>query len=67
MGGPTALNVALQLYDEGTLARHGVELIGANARPSAWPSTAANLPRPWTARNAPTPQQPQAAPHRLGG
>jgi carbamoylphosphate synthase large subunit len=32
MGGQTALNVALQLYDEGTLARHGVELIGVNAR-----------------------------------
>src|SRR5918997_2127081 len=32
MGGQTALNVALQLYDEGTLAKHGVELIGADAR-----------------------------------
>jgi carbamoyl-phosphate synthase large subunit len=32
MGGQTALNVALQLYDSGVLAKHGVELIGANAR-----------------------------------
>ncbi len=32
MGGQTALNVALQLYDEGTLQKHGVELIGADAR-----------------------------------
>jgi carbamoyl-phosphate synthase large subunit len=32
MGGQTALNVALQLYDEGILAKYGVELIGANAR-----------------------------------
>jgi carbamoyl-phosphate synthase large subunit len=32
MGGQTALNVALDLHDSGALARHGVELIGANAR-----------------------------------
>jgi carbamoyl-phosphate synthase large subunit len=32
MGGQTALNVALELHDRGILARHGVELIGANAR-----------------------------------
>ena len=32
MGGQTALNVALQLYDRGVLDKHGVELIGANAR-----------------------------------
>src|SRR5690606_19277789 len=32
MGGQTALNVALELYDSGVLDRHGVELIGANAR-----------------------------------
>jgi len=32
MGGQTALNVALELHDLGVLARHGVELIGANAR-----------------------------------
>jgi carbamoyl-phosphate synthase large subunit len=32
MGGQTALNVALELHDTGVLARHGVELIGANAR-----------------------------------
>jgi carbamoyl-phosphate synthase large subunit len=32
MGGQTALNVALALHDSGVLARHGVELIGANAR-----------------------------------
>ena len=32
MGGQTALNVALELYDRGILAKHGVELIGANAR-----------------------------------
>ena len=32
MGGQTALNVALKLYDDGVLDRHGVELIGADAR-----------------------------------
>src|ERR687894_671457 len=32
MGGQTALNVALQLYDTGVLGRHKVELIGADAR-----------------------------------
>jgi carbamoyl-phosphate synthase large subunit len=32
MGGQTALNVALALYDNGTLAKYGCELIGANAR-----------------------------------
>src|SRR5688500_10348876 len=32
MGGQTALNVALALADAGVLAKHGVELIGANAR-----------------------------------
>jgi carbamoyl-phosphate synthase large subunit len=32
MGGQTALNVAMALHQDGTLARHGVELIGANAR-----------------------------------
>jgi carbamoyl-phosphate synthase large subunit len=32
MGGQTALNVALDLYDAGTLEKHGVELIGADAR-----------------------------------
>jgi carbamoyl-phosphate synthase large subunit len=32
MGGQTALNVALELYDSGVLAKHGVELIGADAR-----------------------------------
>src|SRR5690242_10438677 len=32
MGGQTALNVALALHDRGVLAKHGVELIGANAR-----------------------------------
>jgi carbamoyl-phosphate synthase large subunit len=32
MGGQTALNVALELYDAGILDRHGVQLIGANAR-----------------------------------
>ncbi len=32
MGGQTALNVALTLYDTGVLARYGCELIGANAR-----------------------------------
>ena len=32
MGGQTALNVALELYDAGVLAAHGVELIGADAR-----------------------------------
>ncbi len=32
MGGQTALNVAMSLYERGVLAKHGVELIGANAR-----------------------------------
>ncbi|MEJ2539216.1 MAG: carbamoyl-phosphate synthase large subunit [Gemmatimonadota bacterium] len=32
MGGQTALNIAMELYEEGALERHGVELIGANAR-----------------------------------
>ncbi|QCU89975.1 carbamoyl-phosphate synthase large subunit [Thiomicrorhabdus sediminis] len=31
MGGQTALNCALDLHDNGVLAEHGVELIGANA------------------------------------
>lgn len=30
VGGQTALNLALELHDQGILARHGVELIGAN-------------------------------------
>ena len=32
MGGQTALNVALELFDNGVLDRFGVELIGADAR-----------------------------------
>ncbi|HYW49224.1 MAG TPA: carbamoyl-phosphate synthase large subunit [Gemmatimonadaceae bacterium] len=32
MGGQTALNVALALYDSGVLDKYGVQLIGANAR-----------------------------------
>ncbi|MBA4157546.1 MAG: carbamoyl-phosphate synthase large subunit [Gemmatimonadetes bacterium] len=32
MGGQTALNVALDLYDRGVLAKYGVEMIGADAR-----------------------------------
>ena len=32
MGGQTALNVALALYDQGVLEKYGCELIGANAR-----------------------------------
>ena len=32
MGGQTALNVAMALEESGVLAKHGVELIGANAR-----------------------------------
>jgi carbamoyl-phosphate synthase large subunit len=32
MGGQTALNVAMALANDGTLAKHNVELIGANAR-----------------------------------
>jgi len=32
MGGQTALNLAMALVNDGTLERHGVELIGANAR-----------------------------------
>ncbi len=32
MGGQTALNVAMELERQGVLARHGVELIGADAR-----------------------------------
>src|SRR4029453_10500549 len=32
MGGQTALNVAMALYRDGTLATYGVELIGASER-----------------------------------
>ncbi|MEE8572972.1 MAG: carbamoyl-phosphate synthase large subunit [Gemmatimonadota bacterium] len=32
MGGQTALNVALELHDNGVLEKHGVELIGADTR-----------------------------------
>ena len=32
MGGQTALNIAMKLHQAGVLERHGVELIGANAR-----------------------------------
>ena len=32
MGGQTALNVAMDLHNSGVLEKHGVELIGANAR-----------------------------------
>ena len=32
MGGQTALNIAMDLHADGTLERHGVELIGANER-----------------------------------
>ncbi len=32
MGGQTALNVSLELYDSGVLDEHGVELLGADAR-----------------------------------
>jgi carbamoyl-phosphate synthase large subunit len=32
MGGQTALNVSLALHDRGVLKKHGVELIGADAR-----------------------------------
>lgn len=32
MGGQTALNVAMALHEKGVLKKHGVELIGANAR-----------------------------------
>ena len=32
MGGQTALNVALELYDTGVLEKYGVELIGADTR-----------------------------------
>lgn len=32
MGGQTALNIAMELHQNGALERHGVELIGANAR-----------------------------------
>jgi carbamoyl-phosphate synthase large subunit len=32
MGGQTALNVSLALWDRGVLEKHGVELIGADAR-----------------------------------
>src|SRR5258705_4024329 len=31
MGGQTALNTALDLYESGVLARHGIEMIGAKA------------------------------------
>ena len=31
LGGQTALNVSIQLFEEGTLDKHGVRMIGANA------------------------------------
>ena len=31
LGGQTALNVSIELFDEGTLDKHGVRMIGANA------------------------------------
>src|SRR5210317_578289 len=31
LGGQTALNVSMELFDEGTLDKHGVKMIGANA------------------------------------
>ena len=34
MGGQTALNTALSLYKEGTLEKHGVEMIGARTESS---------------------------------
>jgi|SRR5689334_11537516 len=32
MGGQTALNTALDLHESGVLARHGIEMIGANTK-----------------------------------
>jgi carbamoyl-phosphate synthase large subunit len=32
MGGQTALTIAMELHEDGTLEKYGVELIGANAR-----------------------------------
>src|SRR3978361_834470 len=38
MGGQTALNTAMKLFSSGALARHGVELIGAQADVSHGPA-----------------------------
>src|SRR6202789_3583336 len=32
LGGPTALNTAMALYESGVLEKHGVQMIGANAQ-----------------------------------
>jgi carbamoyl-phosphate synthase large subunit len=55
MGGQTALNVALELYDTGVLEKHGVELIGATRAPSAWRRTARSSPTPWRVSAWPSP------------
>jgi len=39
LGGQTALNLTMALFEDGTLARYGVEVIGAGPRPSARPRT----------------------------
>ncbi len=48
MGGQTALNVAMKLYESGALARYNVELIGA----STW----------WAFRRSSGPRSPSAEP-----
>ena len=50
LGGGTALNLARQLSEDGTLDRHGVELIGATTTRSAAPRTATCSAPRWSAR-----------------
>ena len=46
LGGQTALNTAMALYRRGTLKKHGVEMIGANARAIERGEDARDLLRP---------------------
>ena len=49
MGGQTALNLAVTLAENGTLARFGVELIGADLQAIQKRKTACCSSRPWNA------------------
>jgi len=54
MGGQTALNTALALFNDGTLEKYGVQMIGADAEAI---DKAEDAPR----RNAPPPRRPGAS------
>ena len=59
MGGQTALNVAMALANDGTLAKYGVELIGANERAIRHRrGPRASSPRPWRGIGLATPAGP---------